>query len=654
MTQRGHGTTSLSRRAVLQYSTALAGMAAFGAGVVGALAASPRRYPIAAPAVTTADRMLAFPYPVPPALARSDLREVGRFADFGYGEWTYGAGLPVVRRHDLMPEGYDGSSSGNAIRLGRFFAFTDIHVTDKEAPNQSLVLQALEADVPASTSLYSPVMVATTHVLDAAVQTVNDLHRRDPFDFGIVLGDAINSTSYNETRWFIDVMDGGVITPSSGDHLGADSVDFQMPYEAAGLDKDIPWYQVLGNHDYLMVGSFPVDGDPSLGFRESYLADRLWAIGNVLRPNLETFPALFDMANLRKPPLYYGGVLDGSDPLGRIIQAGPLDDPRFSAGAPTVAPDPRRRSLVRSEWISEFFATTSLPVGHGFDLVTEGRDEGFACYSFLPRPGVPLKVIVLDVGRSEHDGSRDIHGHGYLDARRLAWLQAELDAGEAADQLMIIAAHIPIGVSAIGSEMEWWMGDADAKPGYENAIDLKGLVERLWNSPNLLMWIAGHRHVNVIKAFPSDDPARPERGFWQVETSSLRDFPQQFRTFGIYLNADDTVSIVTVNVDPAVSEGTPAAASRHYAIATQQIVGNDLHLNNPNFETAGGKGELPVPSIDPSRPQSDDPAALDPSIRFAGLQDSDPPVAYHASCNAELLKTLSPRMARAMRAHFPL
>ena len=51
----------------------------------------------------------------------------------------------------------------------------------------------------------------------------------------------------------------------------------------------------------------------------------------------------------------------------------------------------------------------------------------------------------------------------------------------------------------------------------------------------------------------------------------LRDFPQQFRTFEIYLNSDYTISIVTTNVDPAVAAGSLAARSRSYAIATEQF-----------------------------------------------------------------------------------
>ena len=93
------------------------------------------------------------------------------------------------------------------------------------------------------------------HVLDAAVQTINALHEKTPFDFGLSLGDAANNTQYNELRWFIDTLDGKVITPSSGDHLGAASIDYQQPSYAAGVNPASPWYQVVGNHDQFWMGS---------------------------------------------------------------------------------------------------------------------------------------------------------------------------------------------------------------------------------------------------------------------------------------------------------------------------------------------------------------------------------------------------------------
>jgi hypothetical protein len=142
---------------------------------------------------------------------------------------------------------------------------------------------------------------------------------------------------------------------------------------------------------------------------------------------------------MKKTPQFYQGVLDGSTPLGNIIKAGKAGDPGF-ASPPAVVADPDRRSLLKKEWISEFSKTTSLPAGHGFNLVDPGQPADFACYSFLPKANLPLKVIVLDDTQSATDGSKDIHGHGYLDAARWAWLKAELAAGQAADQLMIVAA----------------------------------------------------------------------------------------------------------------------------------------------------------------------------------------------------------------------
>ena len=540
-------------------------------------------YPIDSTVVRTTDRVLSFPMPTQPAgpdsgtgLYLSELPLIQQYSKYGYGDWQFSTeGLQIEQRFDIMPDpaGYSAiaASLTRLQQFVNFFAITDIHITDKEAPNQLIYLQQEDpTNAGPNTSIYSPVMMYTTHVLDAAIQTANALHKKNAFDFAISLGDTCNSTSYNELRWYIDVIDGEVITPSSGAHLGEDAIDYQIPYKAAGLDKSIPWYQALGNHDHFLLGSFPVDADPSLGLRQSYVSDTVWAVADVLIPDPNNFPVLFDMENLKATPKYYGGVLDGATPSGNIIDAGPVE---WFSTPPKVAADPNRRSLLRTEWIQEYFNTSTDPVGHGFNLVDPNRQSGFACYSFLPKSDVPLKVIVLDDTQSETDGSTDIHGHGYLDANRWDWLQAELADGQAANQLMIIAAHIPIAVSSIGSETEWWESDKDPNASEQNAVTLTELVTALQNTPNFLMWIAGHRHLNTVKAFVSPDPVNaPEKGFWQVETSSLRDFPQQFRTFEIYLNSDYTVSIVTTNVDPAVAEGTPAATSRYYSIATQQII----------------------------------------------------------------------------------
>ena len=66
----------------------------------------------------------------------------------------------------------------------------------------------------------------------------------------------------------------------------------------------------------------------------------------------------------------------------------------ITSNPPKVAADPKRRSLSISDWMSEFFNTTSKPVGHGF--TQEMIEDGFACYHFYPKADVPIKVIVLD------------------------------------------------------------------------------------------------------------------------------------------------------------------------------------------------------------------------------------------------------------------
>ena len=292
---------------------------------------------------------------------------------------------------------------------------------------------------------YSPIILSTTHVLDAAVRTINALHKKSPFDFGISLGDDCNNTQYNELRWFIDVLDGKVITPSSGADAGADTIDYQKPYKAAGLDKSIPWYQAIGNHDQYWSG---------IGYENAKLQ------------RAHVGKAILDInSNILADPNYinetgaYMGVVDGSTPYGNIIGAGP--EKNFPV-PPTVVADPDRRSLVTSastsrNWMREFFTTASNPVGHGFTQAS--LDEDFACYSFEPQSDLPIKVIVLDDTNKPDDklGGLFYCGTGGLDRRRLDWLKSELQKGQDEGKLMIIAAHIPIKPQASLSDTGTFM-----------------------------------------------------------------------------------------------------------------------------------------------------------------------------------------------------
>jgi metallophosphoesterase (TIGR03768 family) len=496
--------------------------------------------------MTTLDRTIV-PEPVPADAEKILPYELAKYERNGYGRWSYAPGLAAERRLDLMPAGYAGPPAGAGSKFLRFFAISDIHITDVQSPAQA-ILFGYKGFL---SSAYSGVMLYTHHVLDAAVRTVNGLHREDPIDFGISLGDTCNNTQHNELRWYIDVLDGKRIDPDSGvkdDAAPAPRAAFLDAYDAAGLDPSIPWYQTRGNHDHFWTGFLRVDDY----LRKTYVGEEILDLGNVFEDPLGPDSRGF-----------YMGCLDGRTPYGDIFGLGPVAD--FPTPPKVLAADPDRRSLSKSEWMKAFFETASSPEGHGFSRADAER--GFACYTFEPKADVPVRILVLDDTQDDDDPYDNGYGHISLDKERHDWLIRELERGQADDVLMVIAAHCPIGVETAPHPMSW----SSSAFGTE-----EDLLAKLHTYPNLVLWIAGHRHCNAVTVFPSPDAGRPELGFWEVETASLRDFPQQLRTFELANNGDGTVSILAIDVDTVVEDGSPAAISRTYAVAAQKIFDNQV------------------------------------------------------------------------------
>jgi metallophosphoesterase (TIGR03768 family) len=556
---------SLTRRDFVKYSAGTVACIYLGALTTGCGGGSSSgtqevQWQISKDVFTTIQQQV-LPVPVSADAPQLNPRDIELYSEFGYTAWQTGPGLPSTVWNTIMAPGY--VKAPNAAHLLSFFTITDVHIADKESPAQPLYFGWIAQNgANYNTSAYSPVVVATTHVLDAAVQTINAVHKITPFDFGIALGDACNNTQYNELRWYIDVIDGKVISPSSGAHIGAGTIDYQKPFKAAGLDKTIPWYQVMGNHDQFWSGSC----NEHAKTLSAHTSDTILNMGVGGDPTVS-----IDETG------YYMGVVDGSDPLGAVILSGP--EGNFPA-PPTVAPDPDRRSLSTltdtvTNWVHEFFNTTSTPVGHGFNLVAPGNPP--ACYSFVPKSDIPIKVIVLD--DTVKGPGQPNYAAGSLDQTRLDWLTTELQAGQDNKQLMIIAAHIPFNPytnlvtdpsqATPTQSFKTLFISINEDPAATSVVNDTSLLTTLQNYPNLIMWIAGHRHMNTVT--PQIHLTDPTLSFWEVETSSLRDFPQQFRTFNICRNSDNTVSIIITNVDPAVAAVSPATTSRRNAIAAARI-----------------------------------------------------------------------------------
>jgi len=254
---------------------------------------------------------------------------------------------------------------------------------------------------------------------------------------------------------------------------------------------------------------------------------------------------------------YYMGSMNGQTQYGDVIGAGLVSD--FNEAPKVLAADLNRHSLSTNEWMSEFFNSSSIPVGHGF--TQSNIDANFASYSFEPKSNLPLKVIVFDDTQSENDFN--VNEHGYVDNKSFDWLINELDKGQSEGKLMIISAHIPV----------YLIGYASHSP-----VSKEKLIAKLQTYPNLILWISGHLHKNKVVAYKSPDINHPEFGFWHVETASIKDFPQQFRTFNIVLNDDNTISIFAVNVNPAFSAGSLGETAFFYSVASIQIFFPDLNL----------------------------------------------------------------------------
>ncbi len=546
-------------------------------------------YPIDADVYTTLDKTNAAS--PPPVWAKPLLPcEVSEYEQNGYGMWNpEGPGYPFIKPDMTLdtkwPPATDASLNAPSNRdpststLLTFFSMSDVHITDKESPAQA-IFYCYEGGYFASSSWgYSGCILYTTHVLDAAVQTINALHKQAPFDFGIALGDAVNNTQYNELRWYLDVIDGKKITPSSGAHLGAKTTLYQMPYQAAGLDKSISWYQAVGNHDLFWTGS---------ALPDDYIKKTL--VGSSILNLGEMSPSDTGALSARG---FYMGVVDGTTPFGDIIDVGAAD---YFSKPPKVAADKNRYSLSLRNWMGEFLKTTSNPVGHGF--TKELKDGGFASYHFYPRADIPLKVIVLD------DTDKAGSDLGSLDYERYNWLVNELDEGEAAGELMIVCAHIPILPYTLNLPPE---NDPAQNPYFPlmpmyaqySMVSEVTLRQKLWTYQNLVMWMSGHVHRNTITPQPPDATSPYvgdlTHGFWEVEIPSLRDFPQEFRRFEIVRNTDNNISIFALDVDPAVNTDflpntmlkSPAWTSRSYAIAATEIYGYPVQTG-PNVDPLSG------------------------------------------------------------------
>ncbi len=415
-------------------------------------------------------------------------------------------GCPPVLDTDLTPQ-----PAAEGQHLLRLVHITDPQIVDEESPARAVRFSEF------SSGAWRPQEAFGVHTLDATLQAINRLHEAGattdrPVDFVVVTGDLADSAQHNELQWFLDTMDGAVVTPDSGVLDGVDravppELNPKLAYDAVGLDRDIPWYTCFGNHDGLAVGNFPINRDP--------LAQNDW-FAPLLAPvaQLLGFHELALDNNAMR-------ATDNWSPIALLGSGVPVTTPnyrldyaRVSPGA--IIPDGARRFLSKEDFIALHLASESTPTGHGF--TQESRQTGATYYSVRPLPDVPLRLIVFDSVADNKPYGIPAY-FGVLERAHFEqFILPELAAAAEAEEWVILASHHPASDFDLGL-----VGDRVRAGEFRTAVA---------QYPNVIMHLNGHTHIERA------DIVRGANPYLEISTSAIIDYPQEGRALDIFLEAD--------------------------------------------------------------------------------------------------------------------
>ena len=460
-----------------------------------------------------------------------------------------------------------------------FFTLSDFQYADEESPLRGEWADKCE-EHPA-TAAFRPHETMVGQLMEAHVRGANRIAARGGpvlggrFDLTLALGDLADNQQYNETRFFIDLLDGGrTLNPDSGqdpvlggegydgvqgvDPIGAPSHPLDSPvsgvrivelanepFLAAGLrnadGSRIPWYTVLGNHDMKVQGT---------------IADDNAAWRSLVREYVRGHVKVMDLDPDRQQKACEGGFSSQEFWTELLTACG--TSPATCGGNTRIVPaDPDRRLLDKAEWIEEHFKTTGLPIGHGF--ASEFRrcpTEPYpayaprGCYTF--DQGL-FRFIVLDTNPAEGLES------GNIDEAQFKWIEDELKAASrsyfdpqgnlvqnpnGSNRLVVVTTHHTI--ESTDNSGPRTGQDPGSRGQLHDGEDLSALLLRF---PNVILQVSGHTHQNKVWAH---EDAKLGTGYWEVNTAAVADHPTQSRTIEIADNGDGTLSIFAVTFDAAV------------------------------------------------------------------------------------------------------
>jgi len=498
------------------------------------------------------------------------------------------AGEPHLVRDDLGGPGPLARPEAGRLLL-HLIQVTDLQLADVQSPTRFEFLNRFFADpryadiVP----VQRPQEALNAHAVDATLRTLNAVHgpaTGAPPQLAVTTGDAIDNAQWNEMQAFLALFDGGRVRPGSGGpgYVGVQSPDwpddffwkpegpgsggedmfrreFGFPhhpgllhqameeFSAAGLR--VPWLSCFGNHEALNQG---------VGQITPGLADALVGGRKPLR-----LPEDFD----------HDRALELFTKQPEAFMAGP---------AVAITADSGRRPVTRQEFVAAHFRPGARPLGHGF--TEQNRREGTAYYV---HDTPAARLIALDTSCGAGGAA------GCLDHDQARWLEARLaevhssyrgpDGSEVRtghdDRLVILFSHHGVDTltgarGATGPEGEPLLGAAE-------------VVALLHRFGNLVLWLNGHTHTNAIR--PRPVPGHPGRGFWEVTTCAIVDWPCQARLIEI-LDCGGCLSMVCTMVD----HDTPAAPRSLQTADDLASLHRELAANMPVIGAGSGRAGEPA------------------------------------------------------------